>query len=370
LIRNGDANRSGAVGFADPRTRRALRADTPMRVASISKIATTLVVMKLVEERRLSLDADIADILGPWARNPAFAEPIRVRGLLSHTSSMRDGEVYWAGIGERIADFFTPGAAHWEGGAHWDRAQGPGRFFTYCNLGFGILATVVERITGERFDLVAHETLLGPLGLEAGFNWSESDREFIARGSPVWRRGDAGWEAQADDPLPAGAVYLNPDNRPLADYHPGENGALFSPQGGLRASAEDLAELGLVLIRGGAPAFRSPVVDRMLASPWRFDGANGETGNGLWRAYGLGLQIIEPGASSPIENQRRALVGHSGDAYGLRGGLWLDLTAKNGFVFLFNGGPQDENRKRGARSAFSRPEEVAMQLLHDAAMAP
>ena len=367
IIRHHRIAQSGAVGLADPRTHRPLRPTTPMRIASLSKISTSLLVMRLIDARRLSLETDASDVLGFTLRNPAFPDtPIRVRHLISHTSSMRDGEVYWAGLGERIADFFIPGASHWEKGAHWAPDHRPGAYFTYCNLAFGILAAIVEKIEGQRFDLVAHEKLFAPLELECGFNWGECPREFIAQGSPVWRLSPAGWTPQVDDPLPVdrGAVYLNPNNLPLSEYRLGDNGLLFAPQGGLRASGRDLARLGCLLLDNGAPLLSDAIVAQMRTPVWTYDGANGETENGFWRGYGLGLQLIDPGAGSPLPDQRRRLIGHSGDAYGLRGGLWLDMETGAGFSFLFNGGPEDGARASGAHSAFSRPEEAIMQELY------
>lgn len=359
----------GAVGYADPRSGRALTPATPMRVASISKIATALAIMRLAERGAVALDADCGVA---WLRNPAFPDaPVTPRQLLSHTASMRDGDVYWAGLGERIADFFLPGAQHWEDGAHWSPAHPPGAYFTYCNLGYGVLATLAERAAGMRFDLLAHELVLAPLGLDAGFNWSECPPEVIAAAAPIFRLSDAGWRAEVDDPAPAatGRTFLNPQNHPLSDYVIGENGALFSPQGGLRASALDLIGVARLLLNDGAPLLTRQTFARFRGPAWRFDGANGETENGLWRAYGLGLQIIEPGDASPIPAQRGALIGHSGDAYGLRGGVWADVAARRAFVYLFNGGPEDAARARGA-SGYARAEEIAMQALHDAAFAP
>lgn len=364
VVRENDVE-LGAVGFADPLTRRPLTPTTAMRVASISKIATALCVLSLADERALSLDEDIAARLGPWARNPHFPDaPITVRHLLSHTASIRDGEIYWAHLGQRTEDFFTPGAPLWEGGAHWNGEHPPGAYFTYSNLGFVVLGALVERASGARFDLFAHERVLAPAGAGAGFNWSEMSADAIAAGSPVWTRTPGGgWEAQVDAARPAetGRSYLNPDHRPLTDYRIGENGALFSPQGGLRASAAGLAALATHIMAPAARALHAPT--------WRANGANGDTQRDMWRAYGLGVQIIEPGEACPIEGLTRPLSGHSGDAYGFRGGLWTDPDSKCAFVYLMNGGPPDGERTRGARSGFSRAEETALQCLHAAVFA-
>ncbi len=343
-----------------------------MRVASISKIATALVIVRLVDAGHLSLDASAADLLGPWARNPAFPEaPIRVRDILAHTSSLRDGEVYWAGLGERIADFLTPGGMHWEDGAHWSASHAPGAYFTYCNFGYGVLATIAERVSGMRFDELARALVFQPLGLACGFNWSGTARASAAAGAPVWQRVGSQWVAQADARLPPdrAPVFLNERGLDIGAYEIGSNGLLFAPQGGLRASALDLARLGLFLIGDGRPLMGARLLGAMRAPTWMFDGSNGDTERDFWRGYGLGLQVIPSDGAGPIEFQQRPLIGHSGDAYGLRGGLFMDIEARAGFVFLLNGGPQDAERRRGARSGFSLAEERVMQTLYDLAMA-
>ena len=84
---------------------------TLFRVASISKLATTIGVLKLVEQGRLSLDADIATYLGYGVRNPDFPDvPITLRMLLTHTSSLRDDAGYFWFDGE-LKDVLVPGGA-------------------------------------------------------------------------------------------------------------------------------------------------------------------------------------------------------------------------------------------------------------------
>ena len=71
-------------------------ARTLYRIASISKLVTTLGVMRLREAGRLDLDRDVGDYLGWRLRNPHFPDtPITLRMLLSHTSSLRDDTGYY-----------------------------------------------------------------------------------------------------------------------------------------------------------------------------------------------------------------------------------------------------------------------------------
>jgi CubicO group peptidase (beta-lactamase class C family) len=132
-----DTTGAGADAPATPRTL--------FRVASISKLVTTLGVMRLVEDGRLSLDEDIGRSLGFPLRNPHFpAIPITMRMLLTHTSSLRDDAGYSWPDGALKDRMGAP--------SMWSRDHAPGTYFSYANLPWGVAGTVMERVTGERFD--------------------------------------------------------------------------------------------------------------------------------------------------------------------------------------------------------------------------
>ncbi|MCS6825916.1 MAG: beta-lactamase family protein, partial [Caldilinea sp.] len=115
-------------------------AQTKFRVASISKLVTALATMQLVERGRLNLDADVSNALGWTLRNPYWPDlPITPRMLLTHTSSLRDGEVYTFPPQVKLREVLTPDGPAYENGAHFagrlphvDHA--PGSYFSYCNL--------------------------------------------------------------------------------------------------------------------------------------------------------------------------------------------------------------------------------------------
>ncbi len=102
-------------------------------------------------------------------------------------------------------------------------------------------------------------------------------------------------------------------------------------------------------------------VDILLAPAWRFDGSNGETDQGFYCSYGLASQQIPtlmPGCNDDPAGDGVARVGHAGDAYGLRSGLWIDRAGGTGVAFFVTG--LAESPPRG-RSAYRAVEEAALK---------
>jgi CubicO group peptidase (beta-lactamase class C family) len=335
--------------------------DTKMRVASVSKLATAAAVMRLVEQGKLALDEDISVKLGFAVRNPAHPDaPITLRHLLSHTSSMRDADVYWGGVGGKLSDFFTPGHEKWCEGRRF-AAQPPGTYFAYCNLAFGVMGTLVERATGERFDRAAKRLVFDPLGLDCGFNWSGVPAKAVAHSAALFRLNASGWVVQADglEAIAKTPTYLVEGEARIEDYKPGTNGTIFNPQGGLRASVLDLARLGMAFADGKGRVLKPATLAVMETPAWTDDGANGDTIDGAFRVFGLGLHIET--AKGPIPGLNHRLLGHYGDAYGLKSALLWDPDQDKGFAYAVNGTP--EKLKYGP-SGVAVIEEIALQALH------
>jgi CubicO group peptidase (beta-lactamase class C family) len=143
----------------------------------------------------------------------------------------------------------------------------------------------------------------------------------------------------------------------LAGYELGTNGALFSPQGGMRISVRDLARVGAMLLRNGRLSDGSRFLsEKSLAEMerphWRSDGANGATEENFYCGYGLATQLL---AQCPQEDDpfgdRQARTGHAGDAYGLRSGLWIDRKRGRGIAYFATGLGDDPPRGRSAYRA-------------------
>ena len=343
---------SGAGGFADRSAGRALTIDDPVRIASISKLVVALGAMRLVEEGKLDLDEDVSERLGWKLRNPTFPDrPITLRLLLSHRSSLRDGINYALPLGSRVEQAVEAPEA-------WDGEHPPGTFFRYSNLGFPVVASVMEKATGERFDRLMERLVLKPLDLDACFNWTTCTDSAIARAGVLYAPDGTAVRDDLKGARPDCPVVPAADGScDLSDYRLGSNGALFSPQGGLRISVRDLAKVGGLLLRQGRLAdgtrFLSEAsVAEMESLHWRFDGGNGDSEGGFYCGYGLAVQILAQCAPTddPFGDGRPRL-GHAGDAYGLRSGLWIDRATGRGIAYFATGLGDDPARGRSAYRA-------------------
>ncbi|MQA37010.1 serine hydrolase domain-containing protein [Rugamonas aquatica] len=342
-------------------------ADTLYRIASISKMMTTFGVMRLVEQHKLALDTDVGEYLGYPLRNPHFPDQaITLRMLLTHTSSLRDDAGYFWGAEVAIRDKLTGGdVGMWAGNAR------PGAYFTYTNLNWGVIGTIMEKVSGERFDRLMKRLLLEPMGLRGGYNpaeFSATELDDVATlyrkrtvDTEVWNA-DGPWIAQVDD------YSVRPPSAPanIGSYVVGSNGTLFSPTGGLRISASDLGKIMLMLIHQGRhqgqQILQAESVALMFSQQWKYDGGNGDTYRGLYQSWGLGSQRF--GGDSLVEGGGFSAAGHLGEAYGLISTFVVDLERGNGMVSLIGGTGADPEANPGRYSAMTRSEERILTALY------
>ena len=356
-----------ASGVADLSTGREVTVDDPSRVASISKLVVAIGVMRLVEAGKLDLDADVSSLLDWSLRHPEFPDaPISLRLLLSHTSGLTDDAGYWqTPLDGELKELLDDPEA-------WNAGRAPGTWFQYANLNFPLVASVMENATGERFDLLMKRLVFDPLGVDACYSWTTCDDATVARAVVQYR---ADRTPAADDNgggRPDCPVRRASDGGCDLDlWRAGANGALFGPQGGMRISASDLAKIGRLLLGGGSVdgvSLLTPASVRTLIAPqWSLaDGAgatvetdaSSQSREGFFCRYGLATQTL----ATPLDACRDdpfgdgvERVGHSGSAYGLLSGLWVDMAGGTGVVYYATG---MSDADPGTHSAFSAVEEA------------
>lgn len=323
---------------------RAFTTRSPFRAASISKLATALTAEKLHNDGVIDLDDGIREWLPSFPENsPAGENGPSFRALLSHTGGVRDPSEYWVAHPGHIESILTRSIFRTDTN------------FEYCNLGYGLVATALEAATQRRFDRLAADYVLKPMGLDCGFNWAAVSPAKRSQGASLYRETDRGWEVQTDGPetlRDTKPTLLMDYDADLSTYEPGQNGTLYSPQGGLRASLTDLATLAGRLKY--APALAKPV--------WKLNEAqsNGVHDARYYTQFGTGVHI-HPASESLWPDQ--TLWGHHGEAYGLYAGAWYVPGLDISFAYAVTGTPETPPARSTRHPSLDQFTEVLMDAV-------
>ncbi len=191
--------RDGAVeahgfGIASLETRQAVTADTLFQIGSITKVFTATLVMGLVEEGRLDLDAPVATYLpGLRLADPEALRRITLRHLLSHTSGLEGDRFDDHGMGDdalarAVAEFHT-----------LRQLSAPGTLWTYGNSGFGLAGAAVERVLETTFEDAVRKRVFEPLKMERSFFFAH---EAITYPVAVGHRQEPGTAIEVARPYP------------------------------------------------------------------------------------------------------------------------------------------------------------------------
>ena len=284
--------------------------DTLYRVASITKMATALTILRLWEADALSLDAPVSQYL-PDSQDIAALQDVTIRQLLCHTSGLRDVPAYQYALDQGLP---YQDVLQTEG----VRGSMPGERFAYCNLGFGLLGCVMEQVTGKSLAQVMQEMVFQPLGMEATMDASTLQEERIMPIRRVVQRGksrDVRITSLGKKSLTA------PDSM----RHFGHTaGAMYT-------TCESLSKLLAFLQQEGAVEnhqLMRPETLRMMMSP---QASYGQLSPGM--DYGFGLIRF-----SLPELPDMPIMGHQGFAYGCVDGAFF---TKNQQVIFLNGGASE-----------------------------
>ena len=256
--------------------------DMLFRVASITKMATALVTLRMAEAGAFALDDPVAALL-PEACDGL--QGITLRQLLCHTSGLRDTPA----CDEALKSGKPYGWVLAQPGV---RKAAPGAAFSYCNFGFGLVGCVLEQASGWPVSRVFDEWLIRPLGMNATLDASGLD---ASRLMPITRvlRYHPGQEVTVP---PLGRVPLSSAD-PLCHFG--------HTAGSLYTDAASLSRL-LALLQGGGELNGQRLLSAASAADMCAEHASyGRADRRL--SYGLGLLIIR---DSGISRQR--ILGHQG----------------------------------------------------------
>jgi CubicO group peptidase (beta-lactamase class C family) len=174
---------SEGYGVASEKNQIAVTEDTAFKIGSISKVFTALLVMKLVEDGKISLDKSVDTYIKDFSiHKKSNSNYPTIRQLLSHHGGMP---------GDILNGFeFSPSPP-----LEYDRkflaiptilkneymSETPGKVFAYSNISFGLLGVLVERMSGKTLNEYAEEKLFKPLNLK-NTSYLDSNIQRISNG--------------------------------------------------------------------------------------------------------------------------------------------------------------------------------------------
>lgn len=241
-----------AYGYRDLARREPMRRDDIFRIYSMTKTVTSVAVMMLVEEGRLSLEDPLSRYLpgfdAPQVMNSGTADapvlrpaskPITLHALLTHTAGFPAGLKGDEEANKRM-ERLDPHGSHnlrefAERMSHVALAADPDTRFGYDGASIELMARVVEVVSKQPFDRFLQQRIFAPLKMtDTGFSVPVAQRQRIV---DLTTMSDNGTLVLADT---------------LSARHPGEPlNAYPSGAGGLYATAGDYARFAQMLLNGG-----------------------------------------------------------------------------------------------------------------------
>ena len=317
VVKDGKIVYNESFGYKNLETQTPLTNDDVMRIASISKSFTATSLLQLVDKGVISLNDDVSDLIGFKIRNPHHPEiPITLKMVLSHTASIRDKE-----------DYFT--LDHLNPAVYGDCEESyfeykPGEGYNYSNMGLNLAGTILEKVSGVRFDDYVRINVIHKLGLYGGHNIDSLDANRFAliytnkNGEYVESKG--AYKSRSED---------------MPSYVFGYSSPIFSPTGGVKISAHDLAIYMMMHMNGGAyngvRIISEESAKAMQTPVWKIQKEGEEQ-------YGLCLREFIDFVNDEKYNVPGSYpIGHTGGAYGLNSIMIWSPADGWGIVAMTNG---------------------------------
>jgi len=307
VVKNNKIIYTQSFGLKNIETNTPLTDDCIFRIASISKSFSATSIMQLVEAKKLSLEDDASDLIGFPLRNPKFPDKvITLKMLLSHRSSINDSQGYFSL--DSINPITNPNYAKCYNNYE------PGTGYMYCNLNYNMTGAIIEKFSGERFDQYVKHHVLDPLNIYGGYCVDSLDKNRFAT---IYD-----FNKETVKFINSPNAYA-PRSEEIAHYEMGKTTPIFSPTGGMKISATDLAKYMIMhmnLGKANGKRIISKRSARLMQTPLSSD-----------ENYGLAILKTD----KLIEG--KTLTGHTGSAYGLFSTMFFEPNEKFGIVVISNG---------------------------------
>jgi CubicO group peptidase (beta-lactamase class C family) len=163
VIKDGQFIYKRGYGMANLEHNIPITSQSVFRIGSTSKQFTAMCIALLEEQGKLSVDDSLRKY---FPEMPAYAEDIKIRHLLHHTSGIRDYLTLWRIAGERNDDFFIDPEVVALIARQKELNFSPGEEFLYSNSGYFLLSEIVKRVTGKSMAAFAEKYIFEHLGMK------------------------------------------------------------------------------------------------------------------------------------------------------------------------------------------------------------
>jgi CubicO group peptidase (beta-lactamase class C family) len=282
--------------------------DSIFQIGSISKVWTATLIMQLVDDGKLDLDAPVRDVLPDFAVADAdVSATVTTRHLLTHTSGI-DGDVFDdTGRGDDAVSKYLAILTKVE------QNHPLGATFSYCNSGYALLGAIIEKLTGQTWDAALAERIFKPLGLTATVTLPE---QMLLHPAAVGHIGGS----EEDGPLRQAPIALLPRS--------------MGPAGLITARAHDVLCFARMHLAGGlTPDGRRVLSAESAEAMTQFQTAVPDPYTLGGDSWGLGWIRFAWGANSDVR-----LFGHDGNTIGQSAFLRILPEKDFAVVLLTNGG--------------------------------
>ena len=152
---------SAGYGLMDISKSDQVTENSNFHTASLSKLFTAQAIMQLIDDKVLSLDDRLIDLIPEIKYKDDQVKQITLKSLLNHTSGLPDVRHYhWSNnhqADNSLEEYIL--------GQYFKTKSAPNSSYAYSNLGYNILGYVVEKSTGINFDVYLKEKILDPSGM-------------------------------------------------------------------------------------------------------------------------------------------------------------------------------------------------------------
>ena len=209
VVKDGQVLTEKGYGFADVKARKPVDPRTTLfRPGSISKLFTWTAVMQQVQAGKIDLDADVNQYLD-FRIPPYHGQPVTMRDLMTHTAGFAETIKYlFPGKASDVLPLRTM-VSRWVP----NRIFPPGDTPAYSNYGAALAGYIVQRVSGEPFDVYIERHIFAPLGMMHSSFRQPLPPELLANVSSAYLRASTGARPyEFVGPAPAGSLAATGDD--------------------------------------------------------------------------------------------------------------------------------------------------------------